>query len=65
MTDKDYLHAQKAFEKLQLKILGENHDIYVQSDKLLLADAFKNFRNKCIELHELDPSHFLTVPGLA
>ena len=65
ITDKDYLHAQKAFEKLKLKILGEDHDIYVQSDKLLLADAFKNFRNKCSELHELDPSHFLTAPGLA
>ena len=25
----------------------------------------KNFRNKCIEIYELDPTHFLSAPGLA
>ena len=37
---------------------------YVQSDTLLLADVFENFINKCIEIYELDPSHFLFAPGL-
>ena len=37
----------------------------VQSDTLLLADVFENFRNKYIEIYELDPSHFLSAPGLA
>ena len=31
----------------------------------MLADVFENFRNKCIEIHELDPAHFLSTPGLA
>ena len=31
----------------------------------MLADVFENFRNKCIEIHELDPTHFLSAPGLA
>ena len=35
------------------------------SDTLLLADVFQNFRNKCIEIYELDPAHFLSAPGLA
>ena len=39
--------------------------MYVQSDTLLLADVFENFRSKCIEIYELDPAHFLSVPGLA
>ena len=39
--------------------------MYVQSDTLLLADVFENFRNKCIEIYKLDPSHFLSGPGLA
>ena len=30
-----------------------------------LADVFENFRNKCIEIYELDPAHFLSAPGLA
>ena len=38
--------------------------MYVQSDTLLLADVFENFRRKCIEIYELDPSHFLSAPGL-
>ena len=27
--------------------------------------VFENFRNKCIEIYELDPAHFLSAPGLA
>ena len=58
ITDKDYVHAQKVLEKSKLKILGNYHDLYVQSKTLLLADVFENFRNKCIEIYELDPAHF-------
>ena len=57
ITDKDYAHAQKVFKELKLKKLGY-HDLYVQSDALLLADVFENFENKCIEIYELDPSCF-------
>ena len=39
--------------------------IVVQSDTLLLADVFENFRSKCIEIYELDPAHFLSATGLA
>ena len=41
------------------------HDLYVQSDTLLLSDVFENFRDKCIEIYEVDPAHFLSAPGLA
>ena len=40
-------------------------NLYVQSDILLLANVFENFRNKCIELDQLDPAHFLSAPRLA
>ena len=39
--------------------------MYVQCDIFLLADAFENFGNKCIEIYGLDPAHFLSAPGLA
>ena len=39
-TDEDYTHAQKVFEELGLKNLGDYHDLYVESDTLLLADVF-------------------------
>ena len=63
--DKDYTHAQNVFEEFELKNLGDYHDLYVQSDTLLLSDIFENFRNNCIEIYELDPAHFLSAPGLA
>ena len=43
ITHKDYTHAQKVFEELKLKNLGDYHNFYVQSDTLLLADVFENF----------------------
>ena len=65
ISDKDYLHAQKEWDVFEIKNSGEYHDLYVQSDTLLLADVFEKFRNTCIEIYELDPAHFLSAPGLA
>ena len=65
ITDEDYAHAQKVREVFEIKNLGEYHDLYVQSDTLLLADVLENFRNKSTEIYELDPAHFLSAPGLA
>ena len=65
ITDIDYRHAKRVFKNRNNKNLGDYHDLYVQSDTLLLADVFKIFRNKCIEIYELDPDHFLSASGLA
>ena len=61
----DHRHAKRVFKSLNNKNLGDYNDLFVQSDTLLLADVFENFRNKCIEIYELDPAHFLSAPGLA
>ena len=65
ISDEDYAQAQKVWEVIEINNRGEYHDLYVQSDTLLLADVFENFRNKCIEIYGLDPSYFLSAPGLA
>ena len=65
IDDIDYRHGNNVFKNFKLKNLGEYHDLYMQSDTLLLADVFENFRNMCIKVHELDPAHFLSLPGLA
>ena len=41
------------------------HDLYVQSNTLLLADVFENLRDMCIKEYDLDPAHFLSLLGLA
>ena len=37
----------------------------MQSETLLLADVFENFRDICLKEYELDLAHFLSLPGLA
>ena len=61
----NYRHAEKVFSKFNIKNLREYHDLYVQSDTLLLADVFENFRNVCIKVYELDPVYFISAPELA
>ena len=56
---------EKVWDVFEIKNRGEYHDLYVQSDTLLLADVFENFRNKCLEIYELDPIYFLSEPRLA
>ena len=65
ITDVDHRHAETVFKKSNNKNLGDYHDLYVQSDTLLLADVFENFRNMGTETYELDPDQYLSAPGLA
>ena len=65
ITDVDYAHEKKACKDFEIKKLGEYHDLHVQSDTLLLAGVFNNFRNMCLEMYEFDPANFFSAPGLA
>ena len=65
ISDIDYRHANNVFKVFKLENLGDYHDLYVQSDTLLLADVFNNFRDMCLKEYELDPAHSLSLPGLA
>ena len=56
---------KRVYKEFKLKNLDDYHDLYVQSDTLLLDNVFKNFRKKCIEIYELDPAHFSSAPELA
>ena len=65
ITEIDYAHANNVFKKFNINNLGEYYDLHVTSDTLLLADIFENFRQSCLENYELDPAHFVSLPGLA
>ena len=64
IDDIDYRHGNNVFNKFKLNNLGDYHDLYVQSDTLLLADVFENLRDMCLKEYELDPAHFLSLPRL-
>ena len=59
------MHAQKVWDVFEIRNLGEYHDLYVQTDTSLLADVFEKIKDKCIDIYGLDPSYFLSAPGLA
>ena len=59
------MNMPKKVFKEYCKNIGDYHDLYVQTDKLLLADVFENCRNKCLEIYEFDPSYFYSAPRLA
>ena len=44
ISDEDYTHAQKIWDIFEIKNLSEYHDLYVQSDTLLLSDIYENLR---------------------
>ena len=53
VTDKAYNHGQKVLKEY-CKDMGDYHGLYVQTDTRLLADVFRKFREKCIEIYGLD-----------
>ena len=65
ITDEDYEHAEKVWDMFEMKTLQDYHNLYNETDLLLLADVFENFRNICLENYKLGPGHYLTAPGLA
>ena len=47
----------------EIKDLGEYHDLYVQSDTLLLVNVFENFINMCLKTYEHDPEKLISSSG--
>ena len=55
ITDADGKHVCRVLKDFRVQKIY--HDIYLQSDRLLLADVFESFFNKCIEIYEFDPAY--------
>ena len=65
ITDVDYMHAKRVCKDFEIKNVGEDHDLYLKSDTLLLADVFENFGKMCLKIYHLDHVKFLSPPRLA
>ena len=65
ITKKNYNHALNVWETFDMKTFKDYLKLYNESDVLLLADIFENFRDLCLKIYGLDPAHYYTSPGLA
>ena len=65
ITEEDYAFVKKLCKTFRLKNLGELHDLYMETDTLLLADVFENYRQVIMKNYGLDPTHFYTAPSLS
>ena len=58
ITRVDYRGEKRVYKEFKIYNLGDYHDLYIQSDTLLLVDVFENVRNKCFEINELNHALF-------
>ena len=65
ITKTDYKHAWNVWNTFNMKTLKDYHDLYNETDVLILADVFENFRDLCLKIYELDPVYYYTAPGLS
>ena len=50
ITDEGDAHPETDCKDSEINNLGQYHNLYVQSDTLLLADVFENFRKMCFQI---------------
>ena len=65
ITDAENAHLKSVCKDFERKNLEKYHDLYVQSDTLLLADVFENLRNMRLKVYKRNRAKFLSAPGLA
>lgn len=65
ISDEDYQYAQRVWQELGCKTLGDYHDKYLLGDVCLLADVFENYRKTCYDAYGLDPAQYYTAPGMS
>ncbi|CAI2199802.1 12969_t:CDS:2, partial [Funneliformis geosporum] len=64
ISKENYEHAQKVWQVFKMKNFGEYHDLYLETDILLLADIFMNYTIMCLQDDGLNPSHYVSASGM-
>ncbi|CAI2199874.1 19767_t:CDS:2, partial [Funneliformis geosporum] len=61
ISKENYEHAQKVWQVFEMKNFGKYHDLYFETDVLLLVDVFMNYTIMCLQDDSLDPSHYVSA----
>ena len=65
ISDGEYTQARAVWEAFGMKTMRDYHDLYLETDVMLLADIMESFRKVCMVNYGLDPLWYYTSPGLA
>ena len=65
IIDKEYEHVLNIWNKFEMKLMKDYHDLNLKCDIFLLADAFGKFRNNSLKNYGLWSCHYLSAPGLS
>jgi hypothetical protein len=59
-----YNKALEVWNTLECKTFGDYHMAYLESDVVLLAEVFENYRQTCMKMFGLDPIRFVSVQSM-
>ena len=63
LSDDDYNYAKYIWNHFKMNTFKDYHNLYLQTDVLLLADVFEKFRKTSLEYFKIDPTHFSSLPS--
>ena len=65
VSEEDYERAQAVWKAGNCRTFKDYHDLYLTTDVALLADVFEAFRSLMLVNYGLDPTHYITAPGMS
>ena len=65
ITHEEYQHALKVYDDMKCQSFLDYHNLYLESDIVLLADVYESFRKKSMEIYGLDPTNYISAPGFS
>ena len=63
-SDKKYEHALKVWDRCQMNMIKDYHDLYLKCDVLFFADVLEKFRNRSLMNYGFCSTHSLNAPAL-
>ena len=65
ISDEEYKTAREIWKVFEMKNMCQYMETYCTCDTLLLAEIFETFRTECLINFEIEPCHFISLPGFA
>ena len=63
ISKENYMHEKNVWDTFKCDTIMDYHDLYLQTDVMLLTDVFETFINLCIKDYKLDPSYYISLPS--